>query len=205
VFIHIGCINTYLPRCAKKLRGVIQFRNSTDFKGRNKKKGANPFLNNGIKHEIMIDKGGIASGLTTVGEEQKDKKSSKVQKKDKRLIEPELKKSRRFNMVLTEDEYINLLQNAQHSKTVTHYVIESCLSDTSRPYKMTVGLIEGIEKMTKELNAIGTNINQTTKHINFLMKHDLLSEDVFKRQQNDLLRYTNALIKVEDRLSKLIK
>jgi Bacterial mobilisation protein (MobC) len=153
----------------------------------------------------MIEKGGIASALTTVGEKQKDKKSSKVQKKDKRLIEPELKKSRRFNMVLTEDEYINLLQNAQHSKTVTHYVIESCLSDTSRPYKMTLGLIEGIEKMTKELNAIGTNINQTTKHINFLMKHDLLSEDVFKRQQNDLLRYTNALIKVEDRLSKLIK
>jgi Bacterial mobilisation protein (MobC) len=153
----------------------------------------------------MIDKGGIASVLTAVGEEQKDKKSSNVQKKDKRLIEPQLKKSRRFNMVLTEDEYINLLQNAQHSKTVTHYVIESCLSDSSRPYKMTVGLIEGIEKMTKELNAIGTNINQTTKHINFLMKHDLLSEDVFRRQQNDLLRYTNALIKVEDRLSKLIK
>jgi Bacterial mobilisation protein (MobC) len=153
----------------------------------------------------MNEKGGIASALTTVGEEQKDKKSSKVKKKDKRLIEPQLKKSRRFNMVLTEDEYISLLQNAQHSKTVTHYVIESCLSDSSRPYKMTVGLIEGIEKMTKELNAIGTNINQTTKHINFLMKHDLLSEDVFKRQQNDLLRYTNALIKVEDRLSKLIK
>jgi Bacterial mobilisation protein (MobC) len=153
----------------------------------------------------MNEKGGIASALTKVGEEQKDKKSFKVQKKDKRLIEPQLKKSRRFNMVLTEDEYINLLQNAQHSKTVTHYVIESCLSDTSRPYKMTVGLIEGIEKMTKELNAIGTNINQTTKHINFLMKHDLLSEDVFKRQQTDLLKYTNALIKVEDRLSKLIK
>jgi hypothetical protein len=32
VFIHIGCLNTYLPRCAEKLRGVIQFRNSTDFK-----------------------------------------------------------------------------------------------------------------------------------------------------------------------------
>jgi Bacterial mobilisation protein (MobC) len=150
----------------------------------------------------MIDKGGIAPALTAVGEEQKGKKAKQ---KDKRLVEPQLKKSRRFNMVLTEDEYINLLQNAQHSKTVTHYVIESCLSDFSRPYKMTVGLIEGIEKMTKELNAIGTNINQTTKHINFLMKHDLLSEDVFKRQQNDLLRYTNALIKVEDRLSKLIK
>jgi Bacterial mobilisation protein (MobC) len=150
----------------------------------------------------MIDKGGIAPAITAVGEEQKEKKAKQ---KDKRLVEPQLKKSRRFNMVLTEDEYINLLQNAQHSKTVTHYVIESCLSDFSRPYKMTVGLIEGIEKMTKELNAIGTNINQTTKHINFLMKHDLLSEDVFKRQQNDLLRYTNALIKVEDRLSKLIK
>jgi hypothetical protein len=150
----------------------------------------------------MIDKGGIAPALTAVGEEQKEKKAKQ---KDKRLVEPQLKKSRRFNMVLTEDEYISLLQNAQHSKTVTHYVIESCLSDSSRPYKMTVGLIEGIEKMTKELNAIGTNINQTTKHINFLMKHDLLSEDVFKRQQNDLLRYTNALIKVEDRLSKLIK
>jgi Bacterial mobilisation protein (MobC) len=150
----------------------------------------------------MIDKGGIAPALTAVGEEQKEKKAKQ---KDKRLVEPQLKKSRRFNMVLTEDEYISLLQNAQHSKTVTHYVIESCLSDSSRPYKMTVGLIEGIEKMTKELNAIGTNINQTTKHINFLMKHDLLSEDVFKRQQNDLLRYTTALIKVEDRLSKLIK
>jgi hypothetical protein len=150
----------------------------------------------------MIDKGGIAPALTTVGEEQKEKKTKQ---KDKRLVEPQLKKSRRFNMVLTENEYTNLLQNAQHSKTVTHYVIESCLTDTKRPYKMTLGLIEGIEKMTKELNAIGTNINQTTKHINFLMKHDLLSDDVFKRQQNDLLKYTNALIKVEDRLSKLIK
>jgi Bacterial mobilisation protein (MobC) len=150
----------------------------------------------------MVGKEEIQSEIKEIGEEEQGKK---VKRNDRRLIEPQLKKSRRFNMVLTEDEYINLLQNAQHSKTVTHYVIESCLTDTNRPYKMTVGLIEGIDKMTKELNAIGTNINQTTKHINFLMKHDLLSEDVFKRQQNDLLRYTNALIKVEDRLSKLIK
>jgi Bacterial mobilisation protein (MobC) len=149
----------------------------------------------------MIEKGEIKPESGQIGEEQKKKNNKQ---KGKRLLEPELKKSRRFNMVLTENEYINLLQNAQHSKTVTHYVIESCLTDTKRPYKMTLGLIEGIEKMTKELNAIGTNINQTTKHINFLMKHDLLSDDVFKRQQTDLLKYTNALIKIEDRLSKLI-
>ena len=150
----------------------------------------------------MAKKEVVETASGQIGEGQKEKKPTQ---KSKRLIDPEFKKSRRFNMVLTETEYISLLQNAQHSKTVTHYVLESCLTDTSRPYKMTVGLMEGIEKMTKELNAIGTNINQTTKHINFLMKHDLLSADVFKRQQNDLLRYTNALIKIEDRLSKLIK
>ena len=150
----------------------------------------------------MAKKEVVETASGQIGEGQKEKKPMQ---KSKRLIDPEFKKSRRFNMVLTETEYISLLQNAQHSKTVTHYVLESCLTDTSRPYKMTVGLMEGIEKMTKELNAIGTNINQTTKHINFLMKHDLLSADVFKRQQNDLLRYTNALIKIEDRLSKLIK
>jgi hypothetical protein len=194
----LTCPHTILKK--NRLRGSSRLGTR-----RMEKKGGEPFFKHGIKHKIMTDKINIESDLTTIGEEQKDKKSSEIQIKDKRFIEKELKKIRRFNVRLGEDEYLKLLQNAENSKSVTHYVIESCLSDTSHPYKMTVGLIDGIDKMTKELNAIGTNINQTTKHINFLMKHDLINEDVFKRQQSDLLRYTNALIKVEDRLSKLIK
>jgi hypothetical protein len=111
-------------------------------------------------------------------------------------------------MVLTENEYVSLLQKAQHAKTVTGYILESCLSKNSdkvRPYKMNTELLSELEKVYKALNAIGTNINQTTKHINFLMKHDLISGAVFKRQQNDLLSYTKVFAMKEERLSKLIK
>ena len=130
------------------------------------------------------------------------------QKAGKNRKEPEMKKTRRFNMVLTENEYVSLLQNAQHAKTVTGYILETCLSerfDKNRPYKLNTELLSELEKVYKALNAIGTNINQTTKHINFLMKHDLISAAVFKRQQNDLLSYTKVLSMMEARLSKLIK
>jgi hypothetical protein len=70
---------------------------------------------------------------------------------------------------------------------------------------MNTELLSELGKVYKALNAIGTNINQTTKHINFLMKHDLISGAVFKRQQNDLLSYTKVLAMMEERLSKLIK
>ena len=86
---------------------------------------------------------------------------------------PKEKRERRFNMVMTEDEYIRLLQNAQDCKTVTEYILDSCLSDKKRPYKMTAEVLHTLEKTQTELNRIGKNINQTTKHINFLMQHNL--------------------------------
>jgi hypothetical protein len=115
------------------------------------------------------------------------------------------KRTRRFNMVMTEDEYIRLLQNAQDCQTVTEYILESCLSDKKRPYKMTRDVLKALENNQKELNHIGKNINQTTKHINFLMQHNLINEEVFKRHQTDMLTYTTALIKLEERLTKFIK
>jgi hypothetical protein len=152
----------------------------------------------------------------SIGQEPSKSKSKrdkiteqKGQKKEgKNRKEPEFKKTRRFNMVLTENEYVSLLQKAQHAKTVTGYILESCLSENSdkvRPYKMNTELLSELGKVYKALNAIGTNINQTTKHINFLMKHDLINPAVFKRQQNDLLSYTKVLGIMEERLSKLIK
>jgi hypothetical protein len=120
-------------------------------------------------------------------------------------LKEKIKRTRRFNMVMTEDEYIRLLQNAQDCKTVTEYILESCLSDKKRPYKMTGEVLKAFDKTQLELNRIGKNINQTTKHINFLMQHNLINEEVFKRHQTDMLKYTNALIKLEERLSKFIK
>jgi MobC-like protein len=134
--------------------------------------------------------------------------TKKPKKEGKQWKEPEFKKTRRFNMVLTENEYVSLLQKAQHAKTVTGYILESCLTektDKIQPYKMNTELLSELGKVYKALNAIGTNINQTTKHINFLMKHELISGAVFKRQQNDLLSYTKVLAMMEERLSKLIK
>jgi hypothetical protein len=148
----------------------------------------------------------------SIGQEPSKSKSKNdkitEKKEGKNRKEPEFKKTCRFNMVLTENEYVSLLQKAQHAKTVTGYILESCLSENSdkvRPYKMNTELLSELGKVYKALNAIGTNINQTTKHINFLMKHDLISGAVFKRQQNDLLSYTNVLAMMEERLSKLIK
>jgi hypothetical protein len=134
--------------------------------------------------------------------------TNKPKKEDKQWKEAEFKKTRRFNMVLTENEYVSLLQKSQHAKTVTGYILESCLTektDKIQPYKMNTELLSELGKVYKALNAIGTNINQTTKHINFLMKHDLISPAVFKRQQSDLLSYTKVLAMMEEQLSKLIK
>jgi hypothetical protein len=141
---------------------------------------------------------------------QSDKITEKIKpnKEGKQWKEAEFKKTRRFNMVLTENEYVSLLQKSQHAKTVTSYILESCLrekTDKIQPYKMNTELLMELGKVYKALNAIGTNINQTTKHINFLMKHDLISGAVFKRQQSDLLSYTKVLAMMEERLSKLIK
>jgi MobC-like protein len=152
----------------------------------------------------------------SIGQEQSKSKSQsdkitekiKPKKEGKQWKEAEFKKTRRFNMVLTENEYVSLLQKAQHAKTVTSYILESCLTektDKIQPYKMNTELLSELGKVYKALNAIGTNINQTTKHINFLMKHDLISPAVFKRQQSDLLSYTKVLAMMEERLSKLIK
>jgi ssRNA-specific RNase YbeY (16S rRNA maturation enzyme) len=115
------------------------------------------------------------------------------------------KKRTRFEIRLTEDEYIRLLQNAEDCKNVTAYILESCLSDKKRPYKLTGEVLKALDKTQLELNRIGKNINQTTKHINFLMQHSLINEDVFKRHQTDMLKYTNALIALEERLAKFIK
>jgi hypothetical protein len=76
-------------------------------------------------------------------------------------------------MVLTENEYVSLLQKSQHAKTVTGYILESCLTektDKIQPYKMNTELLSELGKVYKAPNAIGTNINQTTKHINFLVE-----------------------------------
>ena len=70
---------------------------------------------------------------------------------------------------------------------------------------MTAEVLHTLEKTQTELNRIGKNINQTTKHINFLMQHNLINEDIFKRHQTGMLKYTNALIKLEEGLTKFIK
>jgi hypothetical protein len=139
------------------------------------------------------------SNIKVINSENKSDESFKTIKKERE------KKRVRFEMRLTEDEYIRLLQNAQDCKNVTAYILESCLSDKKRPYKLTVAVLKAFEKTHLELNRIGRNINQTTKHINFLMQHNLFNEGVFKRHQTDMIHYTNALIRLEERLAKFMK
>jgi hypothetical protein len=78
--------------------------------------------------------------------------TKKPKKEGKQWKEAEFRKTRRFNMVLTENEYVSLLQKAQHAKTVTSYILESCLtekSDKIQPYKMNTELLTELGKCIK--------------------------------------------------------
>ena len=179
----------FLPKTAEGVGlGVASFRNSMGLKGN--------------KTENKEEKGKKNRHNTM---EVKEKEVKSTPPKTKKPTPKPPKKSRRFNMVMTEDEYIRVLQNAQNNKTVTDYILESCLSDKKRPYKMTPEVIAGLVQMNKQLSAIGNNVNQTTKHIHFLMQHNLINEGAFKRHQTDLMKYTTALIKLEATLSKFMK
>jgi hypothetical protein len=88
--------------------------------------------------------------LLTTSKRDKITYKEKTKKEGKQRKEPEMKKTRRFNMVLTENEYESLLLKSQHAKTVTGYILESYLtekSDKIQPYKMTTELLSELGKV----------------------------------------------------------
>jgi hypothetical protein len=128
-----------------------------------------------------------------------DKIQVKSLKKAKEIKD---KKSKRVHLVVTESEYQQILSYSSEFKTVSDYIRESCLFNNERPFNKTKELTKTMNSLTKEMKAVGKNINQAAKYTNFLLENRL-SFDSINRFNKNIIRYTAMQMKFEQLLKKV--
>jgi hypothetical protein len=62
-----------------------------------------------------------------------------------------------------------------------------------------------LEELMKEINAVGRNINQGVRHVNFLEDNGISYTPSIERFNHKLLAYTAAQIRVEKLLKQVLK
>lgn len=178
---------------AKSLQDV--FSDSANLGGRQQKTSCRPELNGGKLAQLE-------------GKEKKKNNKTNVGGR-KKLPTVELK-TKKLQMHVTELEYTNIqvLYKASGKKTLSDFMRMMVLDENkSNSIINNVELIKHLDKIGKEINRIGTNINQLAKYTNIQMlssKVDSRTMIKFNDQMDSYLQERRALTKAYRAMVRII-
>jgi hypothetical protein len=126
------------------------------------------------------------------------------------------KRGMRLEIRLTEAEYARLKTASEAYGTVSDYVRHSCLtngdmvmasSTVSSPQsrQMQKETLDELRKLNMQLQKVGVNLNQTSKHIHFLERHGLGDVGVIGRLNHNYIQVQSTVIACDKSLRDLIQ
>jgi hypothetical protein len=125
------------------------------------------------------------------------------------------KRDTRLEIRLTESEYERLKTVSEDYGSVSDYVRQCCLemgdrvgdsvaaSNPQRSKVLKETLVE-LRSMNMQIQKVGVNLNQTSKHIHFLERHSLGDANVIGRLNQNYIQVQSTLLEVDKSLRELI-
>jgi hypothetical protein len=133
---------------------------------------------------------------------EKDSTEQKTPEKKGRKNE---NRTRQVHLMVTDDEFAILKSLSKDFKNVSDYVRHCALSDKNRKFRLTSEVLENIKKLTKEVNAVGNNINHVARYVNFLEENNIKHTPAIERFNLEILQYTAMQITIEKTIAKFLK
>jgi predicted thioredoxin/glutaredoxin len=123
----------------------------------------------------------------------------------------EKKKSNKDYLVkvrVTEEEHLELEKASEEYESLSAFVRQSWINQIQNNKKKTV-LSQKVEKqvinLIREVNAVGKNINQVARYVNFLEGNGIVYAPAIERFNQNILAYTDTQIKIENLLKQILK
>jgi hypothetical protein len=125
------------------------------------------------------------------------------------------KRDMRLEIRLTEAEYERLKTVSEDYGSVSDYVRQCCLemgdrvgdsvaaSNPQRSKVLKEALVE-LRSMNMQIQKVGVNLNQTSKHIHFLERHGLGDANVIGRLNQNYIQVQSTLLEADKSLRELI-
>jgi hypothetical protein len=121
------------------------------------------------------------------------------------------KRDTRLEIRLTEAEYERLKTVSEDYGSVSDYVRQCCLemgdrvgdSNPQRSKVLKETLVE-LRSMNMQIQKVGVNLNQTSKHIHFLERHSLGDANVIGRLNQNYIQVQSTLLEADKSLRELI-
>ena len=125
------------------------------------------------------------------------------------------KRDTRLEIRLTELEYERLKTVSEDYGSVSDYVRQCCLkmrdrigdsvaaSNPQRSKVLKETLVE-LRSMNMQIQKVGVNLNQTSKHIHFIERHSLGDSNVIGRLNQNYIQVQSTLLEADKSLRELI-
>jgi hypothetical protein len=123
----------------------------------------------------------------------------------------EKKKSNKDYLVkvrVTEEEHLELEEASEEYESLSAFVRQSWINQIQNNKKKTL-LSQKVEKqvinLIQEVNAVGKNINQVARYVNFLEGNGIVYAPAIERFNQNILTYIDTQIKIENLLKQILK
>jgi hypothetical protein len=135
-----------------------------------------------------------------MAENEKPIKVEKVAKQNRHI---------KFEFRLTEEEMERLKTQSEDHASISEYIRKQCLEMEETPSKMgnqsLKDTLKVLREMNKQLQKIGVNLNQTSKHLNFLVLHNVIDKNMGGRLGHNYTQVERLLWLTDRSLRELIK
>jgi hypothetical protein len=135
-----------------------------------------------------------------MAENEKPIKVEKVAKQNRHI---------KFEFRLTEEELELLKTQSESHASISEYIRKQCLEMEETPSKMGNQSLKDTLKVLREMNMqlqkIGVNLNQTSKHLNFLVLHNVIDKNMGGRLGHNYTQVERLLWVTDRSLRELIK
>jgi hypothetical protein len=135
-----------------------------------------------------------------MAENEKPIKVEKVAKQNRHI---------KFEFRLTEEELERLKTQSESHASISEYIRKQCLEMEETPSKMgnqsLKDTLKVLREMNKQLQKIGVNLNQTSKHLNFLVLHNVIDKNMGGRLGHNYTQVERLLWVTDRSLRELIK
>jgi hypothetical protein len=135
-----------------------------------------------------------------MAENEKPIKVEKVAKQNRHI---------KFEFRLTEEEMERLKTQSEDHASISEYIRKQCLEMEETPSKMgnqsLKDTLKVLREMNKQLQKIGVNLNQTSKHLNFLVLHNVIDKNMGGRLGHNYTQVERLLWVTDRSLRELIK
>ena len=125
--------------------------------------------------------------------------------KEPRKAKPKNNKEFLVKFRVDAQELKQMKEAAASYQSVSHFARFSCLKPDKKDKILSKELDKKLEILIRELNALGKNINQVARYVNFLEASGISYAPAIERFNHEILKYTATQIRIESYLKQLMK